>query len=275
MRPAAPTLRLLTLNLWNSQGPHRARLLHCARQLAVLSPDLLFLQEVRSGPALDQLAPLREALGVSEVIFEVVDPDSRGGPIGNAILSRYPIVGRAARRLPAPERDRRSVLCAHVQTPAGLWACACTHLSWELEAAAVREEQVQVVDAFLAEQPSQLPRALAGDFNCTPDSDVVRFLCGRSSLGGRSTYWRDAFARVHPHQDGWTWARRNPYLVRHVEPDRRIDFIFVQAPRPDGLAAILDARVVLDEPSEDGVFGSDHFGVFAELQGPELATSSG
>ena len=35
--------------------------------------------------------------------------------------------------------------------------------------------------------------------------------------------------------------------------------------KDDGPGAVLHARVVLDLPGADGVYASDHFGVFAEI----------
>src|SRR5262249_10303517 len=122
-----------------------------------------------------------------------------------------------------------------------------------------------VMDQAVRGYPSPLPRIVAGDFNCTPDSDVVRFMTGRASLAGTSTFWRDTFARRHPPDHGWPWGRPNPFAAKYPELDRRIDYIFVGPAQPDGSGAILDARLVLDVAGDDGVFPSDHFGVFAEI----------
>jgi hypothetical protein len=90
-------------------------------------------------------------------------------------------------------------------------------------------------------------------------------LTGRASIGGRSTYWRDAYQRRHPRSDGYTWAARNPFVARSVERNRRIDYIFVGPMREGGPGAIVHSRVVLDMPALDEIFPSDHFGVFAEI----------
>ena len=46
-----------------------------------------------------------------------------------------------------------------------------------------------------------------GDFNATPDSDEIRWLCGRTTLGGRRVAYQDAWARANPGQPGITWAQ--------------------------------------------------------------------
>ena len=259
------TLRVVTLNLWNTQGPIEGRMRHLCRKLPTLTPDVVLLQEVRRSKQIDQAAALAECID-AQIVFDAVDAHSPGGPVGNAILSRLPVRGHDAAELPSPAGDPRRVLCASIETPRGRMAVGTTHLSWELDAAIVRERQAVAADRFMRDFPSELPRVMGGDFNCAPDAEVVRFLTGRCSLEGQATYWRDSFARRHPHADGWTWARRNPFVARHIEPDRRIDFVFVACPHEDGCGTVADARVTLDEPDEAGVFASDHFALVVDLQ---------
>ena len=67
---------------------------------------------------------------------------------------------------------------------------------------------------------------------------------------------------------GFTWARRNPFTgkLRWLEPDRRIDYIFVTPMRRDGRGEIVRCDLVFAEPDADGCFGSDHFGVMADIR---------
>ena len=259
----------MTLNLWNTQGPVEARMRLLVRKLPTIEPDVLLLQEVRRGDEIDQAATLAAVLDAT-IVFDAVDPDSPGGALGNAILSRLPVRSHESAALPSPPGDPRRILCAAIDTPSGRVAIGTTHFSWELDAALTRERQAVAADRFMRDFPSDLPRMWGGDFNCAPDAQVVRFLTGRCSLEGQATYWRDAFARRHPHADGWTWCRRNPFVGRHIEPDRRIDFIFAGIPHQargleGGAGTVLDARVALDEPDENGVFSSDHFAVVVDV----------
>jgi endonuclease/exonuclease/phosphatase family metal-dependent hydrolase len=69
---------------------------------------------------------------------------------------------------------------------------------------------------------------------------------------------------------GYTWSNRNAFAAVALEPDRRIDYVFVGYPvRGDpehyGLGRIDRCRVVCDQ-AVDGVWPSDHFGVYAELR---------
>jgi endonuclease/exonuclease/phosphatase family metal-dependent hydrolase len=237
-------------------------------QLLALQPQVVALQEVREshpGQPPGQAQQLARALR-SEFRFGAADEHAADGPVGNAVLSRLPILRHTTLRLPtARASDHRAALRCDVQTPHGRLAIVSTHLSWELDAAPVREQQIVVLDEWAKDNAGEIPTVMAGDFNCTPDSLVHQFLTGRASLLGRGTYWRDAYQRRHPHSDGFTWSARNPWVVRNVERNRRIDFIFVGPMHDHGPGAVLHSRVCLDLPNVEDVYPSDHFGVFAEV----------
>ena len=130
-----------------------------------------------------------------------------------------------------------------------------------------RERQVVAVDAA-ARALGDAVHILGGDFNAAVDCDEIRFLLGRHTLEGRRAVWQDAFARVHPGEPGHTWTRANPATAElaHLELGRRIDLLLVSPERRDGRGRVLDARVVLDGPDEDGVWPSDHLGVCADVR---------
>jgi endonuclease/exonuclease/phosphatase family metal-dependent hydrolase len=146
--------------------------------------------------------------------------------------------------------------------------CHTTHLHWRLTDGVAREKQVLAIDEAIRSLPGDDPHMLGGDFNAAPDTDEIRFLCGKHTLAGRRTHWQDAYAVASPSMTGWTWARRNPSTewLAWLDRDRRIDYLFVSTERADGRARVHEARVVLDRAGEDGVYPSDHFGVLAEVQ---------
>jgi endonuclease/exonuclease/phosphatase family metal-dependent hydrolase len=261
-------VRVLTLNLWGEQPPLDRRLEIVTEACRALAPDVVALQEVRVVPGTvpNTAGTLAAALGWSWV-FEVATPWG-GGDEGLAILSRLPIARHAHAELPhAVPTERRIVLGAGIETPHGELAVFTTHLNYRLAEGVKREDQVVAVDAFAAAWESKLPKILVGDFNAVPESDEIRFLRGQHTSGGRRTFWQDAWVRCHGAEAGLTWARRNPCTARlgWLELDRRIDYVFVSPLFRDGRGAIRDCRIVLDEPDADGCFGSDHFGLLAEV----------
>ena len=263
-------LRILTLNLWGEQEPLGRRLELIIEACRALGPDVIGLQEVRVVPPSvpNTAETIARALGAN-FVFASATPWG-GGDEGLAIVSRLPIVRTRVEALPhAVDTERRVVLGAALDVGQGeLWAYT-THLNYRLADGGKREDQVAAVDAFIAAAPTpELPRILMGDFNAVPHSDEIRFLRGLHTHAGRRTYWQDAWERTHPDDKGYTWARKNPYTSRlgWLEPDRRLDYVFVSPMFKDGRGLIHDCRVILDVASPDGAWGSDHFGLFAEVQ---------
>lgn len=259
------SIRIVTLNLWNDRSGPERRLEVIAEDLRALEPDLVALQELREGPLVAQGTTLSRMIEM-HLAFGVVDASSPGGPIGNAVLSRYPIVRSTTHALPSSPRDPRGALQAVVTTPSGEVHITSCHLSSEPQAAPRREQQVLALDAICTTSDSA-HTFLCGDFNMAPTAAAIRFLTGNDSLAGCGTFYRDAWARRHPREEGVTYSSKNPCAVRWIEQNRRLDYIFVRGPvLQHGEHAVEDARIVLDVPAADGTWPSDHFGVFAVVR---------
>lgn len=258
------TVRVATLNLWNRLGPWEQRLPAIRAGIAAESPDVLGLQEVVSLEGFRQASMLAEGFG-----YHVVEGRHSAAvlPVGNAILSRFPIVRHEVIDLPTGDTiERRTLLHAEIDAPFGRLPVFVTHLNWRLDEGHVRELQVRfIADAIARICPPEktFPPVLMGDLNAEPDADEIRFLRGLTSLGGRRVYFADAwlYAGEGP---GTTFARRNPFTHVAHETDRRIDYIFVRTQEDRRRGEPIEARVAFDSPV-DGVFPSDHFGVVAVL----------
>jgi endonuclease/exonuclease/phosphatase family metal-dependent hydrolase len=262
------TLRILTLNIWNTEGPWPERAIRIRDWIARLDPDVIGLQEVVRGPAIDQLgelAPRGFATAHAPAVDFWRDPSAR---FGNAIASRWPIVEQEVTKLPdAGDGERRVALAATLEAPFGALGMVCTHLNWKFHHGWVREQQVAALGELLRRRRSRdaFPLVVLGDFNADPDSTEIRYLRGLHALGGRSLYLRDAWAEAGGGGPGITWSNRNPYARTALEPDRRIDYVFVAPPLRGGVGLVERCRVVCDE-ERDAVWPSDHFGVCAELR---------
>lgn len=264
------TFRVATLNIWNRFGPWEARLDAIRTTLRALGPDLVGLQEVvrldaGQGDSLDQARAIADGLG-----YHVAYGRAHDEPwLGNAALSRWPIVGSRTFELPrAGTNERRTLLFADVQAPFGSVPFFVTHLNWRFDEGHVREAQVReialCIESVVAGEG--FPALLVGDFNAESGSDEIRYLCGMTSLGtGRRVYFQDAFALAGDGSSGWTYARENPLAAPSSEPDRRIDYVFVRGRDERCRGHPVSARVCFDQPVE-GTFPSDHFGVVATLR---------
>lgn len=275
----ARALRLATINFWGTEPPLATRLDLAGRQLAALAPDVIGMQEVRpldgrSGrTTADALADSLDMSRVYEVTLRWADgaffAGHPGGEEGLAILSRHPIGEHRVTRLPdARPTEARILLSARIDHPAGQVWCHTTHLHYRLDDGLARERQVVAIDEAVRAIATDHPQLVCGDFNAPPDADEIRFLRGLHTLAGRRTHYQDAWQRIHPGEDGHTWASDNEHTrpLRSLDIDRRIDYVFVTTRRKDGRGSVLDCRRVLDERDGAGVCASDHYGVMADVQ---------
>jgi endonuclease/exonuclease/phosphatase family metal-dependent hydrolase len=259
-------LRVVTLNVWNLDGPWRLRRGEIVAWLEALEPDIVCLQEIIQTPdGRNQAQWIADAAG--GLHFAWSGRELRDGvQFGNAILSRWPVETSADHDLPHEPADgevQRLVLHARTR---GLDVFS-THLNWRFGDGAIRERQVMAladVVAASARPDAPLPPIVAGDFNAEPDSTEMRFLTGLTSLEGRSVYFQDAWRVAGGGGAGPTWDNRNPFAAAEHEPDRRIDYVLVGWRRDSGAGRVEAARVVCDR-ALTGTFASDHFGVLTEV----------
>ncbi|HEU0037463.1 MAG TPA: endonuclease/exonuclease/phosphatase family protein [Kofleriaceae bacterium] len=272
--PNEQRLKLLTFNTWGRTGPWAKRRALIVDGIRALAPDVVGLNEVwddADGNLADELAT---ALGGTWHVHHAPAYElAPGRTCGNAILARHPIEGGEGWRIPEPKGDTgRNLVHGVVVTPWGRLPVFVTHLSWMFHQSAARLLQLQQVRAWIGERapiergeaPSQtLPPVLMGDMNAEPESDEIRFVRGLMA-DPTGFYMADCFA-IRGEGTGHTWHRDNVYAAREHYPDRRLDYIFVRAPDRWHRGEPLACRVVLDEPRE-GVFASDHYGVYAEIR---------
>lgn len=260
------SFRVATLNIWQIFGPWNERLVAIREGLAALAPDVIGMQEVLRYEGLDQASVVGADLGYEMAWGKA--SDHHGFPLGNAILSRWPIARTEVIPLPqAGSDEHRSLLFAELASPFGNVPFFCTHLNWKFSHGHVRVAQVRAVAEAVARLApvSGFPPVVVGDFNAEPDSDEIRYLRGLTGLGGPCTYFADAFGVAGDGSPGVTFAKRNPHAEPLREPDRRIDYVFVRGPDDIQRGEPRDARVCFDQPASNGVFPSDHFGVVATI----------
>lgn len=262
-------VKVLSLNIWNRSGPWKERAERIREWIAALDPDVIGLQEVLRGQGVDQAAELLEGrayhLEFARAAGFWEDSDLE---FGNAVASRWPIVDREELALTdGAVRERRVALSVTLDAPPGPIAFTTTHLAFRLYHGWLRERQVmEVCDLVLRRRPrGGFPPILCGDFNAEPDSSEMRYARGLQAIDGRSVHLRDAWQEAGT-GDGTTWSNRNPYARTWREAERRIDYVLVGPPQRNGLGAVENCRVVCDD-ERDGVWPSDHFGVYAELRG--------
>jgi endonuclease/exonuclease/phosphatase family metal-dependent hydrolase len=267
-------IKVATWNLWWRYGDWRARRIAIASELRTLAADVLGLQEVWDAPEANLAEDLARECGYHHVCAPSPNPERfqkrLGDPevgIGNAILSRWPIVGTGGIRLPAGDAadEGRTALFARIDTPGGTLPFFTTHLNSGWAQSSIRSQQLATVGGLILEHGSgDFPPVFCGDLNAGPDFDEVRALSGKSDPLVPGVSLLDAWWFLNPLEPGWTWDRRNPHVDALNEPSLRIDYIFVGFPGPDRRGRPLTARL-FGTQALGGVWPSDHFGVAVEL----------
>ncbi len=259
-------MRVLTWNLWWRFGPWEARQPAITATLRRIDADVLALQEVWAEvDGVNQAAILAAELGYEHVFAPGFDDGNLA--FGLAVLSRWPIVSMEARALPSlPDVDElRLALKAEIEGPRGGFEVYTTHLNWRFDQSDVRQLQVRALAEMVAESDSRtFPAIMGGDFNADPLADEIRMLTGRAPVPVPRLVFHDAW-EVAGEGPGYTWSNANPFAACDLEPDRRIDYVFVGWPKARGAGHVVGAAVEGVEPV-DGIHPSDHYAVLAELR---------
>lgn len=264
-----------TWNVWWRFADWSARLPRLETTLRTLAPDIVGLQEVWRTPSDDLTARLGAATGLTHTVAAFSDRSDlwrrrtagEDAGIGNAVLSRWPVLGHHVLRLPdGGERDEgRLALHARVDTPAGTQDVFSVHVNSSPGHSHVRLVQVDAVVRFVDEvsRDADLAPVVVGDFNAEPDSDEMRRLGGYRTAGPvRGLYFTDVWQ--YEEQDrGYTWSRDNAHVRDTGEPSARVDYIWVanrpaRRPRVEGVG-----RFGVGAPGT--AWPSDHAGVWARL----------
>ena len=187
-------------------------------------PDVVALQELdsmtgRSGHR-DQLDELASRTGYHPIFGAAIDFD--GGQYGVGILSHE--IPLSIRRIPLPGEEPRVLLVVELED----YVIACTHLDLD-EAQRLASVPLIVEEA----QQWQKPFLLVGDWNDTPDSELLEVMTQHFTVlsGDEATYPAD-------------------------EPTECIDYVAVF----NGRAEAIDSHVI-DEPE-----ASDHRPLVVRVQ---------
>jgi endonuclease/exonuclease/phosphatase family metal-dependent hydrolase len=261
-------VRVMTWNLWGRFGPWQHRLEAITATIAEVNPDVCGLQEVWLAGQENLAGVLAERLGGEWRWARAArSSGAEDLSIGNAILTRWPILADAELHLPVPEGDQgRIALHARIETPGGVLPMFTTHFTHHLHASATRVAQAGHLAEFVAEHAAgcAYPPVVTGDLNAEPDSDELRLLGGRltaPAVDGQVLF--DLWRYADPADPGFTWSHTNGYQEDITIPDCRIDYILAGLPRR-GRGKVESVGLAGDAPV-DGMWPSDHFAVVADL----------
>ena len=268
-------VRIATWNLWGRYGPWEARLPVIIENLSAINADILALQEVWEDDTRNQADEIAAALGCTEPVY-AANLERDGVRSGNAVLSRWPIARHEVRVLPrrgAHERDRRRGRRAPVRVRGGRRAARTDPDVLRAPQLVGRPQRDppgagrrRSAASSARRGPASFPAVLCGDLNADPQSDEIRMLTGRAASPVPRVIFRDAWEAAGNTEPGYTWSNDNPFAAASLDLDRRIDHVMVGRPKLGGVGHVRRARTSPATYPIDGMWGSDHLAVVAELR---------
>ncbi len=226
---------LLTLNIhqgFNATG-RRSILEQLRSAVRTTGADVLCLQEVRGATSPDLVQANRLPAADYQFIADGLWPQCAygrnavftGGHMGNAVLSKFPIIRSHNHDVSVGRSEKRGVLCCELQLPdsAGSVHVACVHLGL---LGSHRRRQLQAICELSNSGvlPHDAPLIVAGDFNdWRLQSDAILARCGL----------REAFVAANG-RHARTFPARMPWfpLDRIYTRDLRMDRVEVLRGRP-------------------------------------------
>ncbi len=244
-------LRIMTLNINYYVAKHGAWLTRrdlIRQAIQAAEPDIIALQAVAVDPTFgegrDQATMLSRLLpAYRHVHFQPALKEPSGRMQGSAFLSRLPLAQTASLPLTflpgLEDTNPRVVLAASFALAAGTLHVINAHFSWVKEQALLNmKEALPFIAAFEGYS------LVVGDLNSTPDSDAMQQF--------RDAGWTDAWAALHPNDDGLTFESSQPTL--------RIDYAWMNQALKPQLRAI---EIIANQSGSGGTHASDHFGLLA------------
>lgn len=225
----AGSVRVLTYNTHHGEGTDgRLDLPRLAEVIRAARPDVVALQEVddrarRTGDV-SQWQTYAALTGWTARFGEAMP--FQGGFYGQALLSRWPLEEFAVHRLPGPaDQEPRIAVSARIRRPSGSsFRFVGLHLDASREDGS-RWDQAHRLNELFAHGTE--PTVMAGDFNATPDSRVMRVLFD---------HWTDA-AAAHPEP-----------TIPAESPRSRIDYVLL---RPASVWRVQSVTVLPESVASD------------------------
>jgi len=228
-------LTFMTYNLHFGQGmDDLLNLERIAQNILIDDPDIIGLQEVRAGritsQGIDMAFWLAKRLGMHYYFY---NPINNHHEMGNAILSKYPIILKNGYEIPSILMERIFLHCVVEISTILTIDVYCTHIGIRTEN---KSAQVDFLLHKITEIATSSNQVLMGDFN---------LLNNTAEIGRVLTYFNDTAAEFGAY------------------PRAPIDYVFAT-----GYQEITDSYVITDMlpgvnlPAE---FGSDHLPVVSTI----------
>ena len=271
-------IRVATLNTLNNPKLLSERGSLIIDELLEIQPDIICLQEVMKETPFNLPHCIQRDLKLAGYVFgDRVPTKYEGITSGNVILSKTEI---ASSRVIGPVSTSKEITSIAITTEVhgNRVDVISSHFAWGGDNEILRQQQAASIDKYarrIKDSHSDALVIVGGDFNTTPDSDMNRYLDGKTALGVSSTLWVDAYDTVGLPEEEMTSRVDNEFArstarsvgIRYPElvPPRRIDYIKAFGYTYGKTGSPLLCRRWADSTDHDGLTISDHYGLYADF----------
>lgn len=245
-------MRIATYNIWDSEVGMPMRFRQLVEEIIGIHADIICLQEVRDCETHDNFAL---NCGYPYSCWQE--------QTGLSVFSRFPL---------EKSSDFEYGTSAYIQWEGKILLVVNIHLPWEK--VSLREKAIVKIAADIANTRADYT-LLMGDFNCSENSSVHRFLKNEQSLLGADAYYFDlaeAFAEINGTKTTATLNfRENPRWgiaepKNTIEINQRFDRIMLKNPYPADLPKLQKCTVFGTGISKESkLAASDHYGIMVDI----------
>lgn len=248
-------MRIATYNIWNTDKAISERKWTILTQIQKINADIICLQEVVNYNYYEYIT--QKCNYQFSCFFNHTNEEE-----GLAVLSKYPI--RESKYI-------SNAIITVIEVDRYLISLANVHLSWD--SALKKEKEIINIVKNLDKIECDFS-FIAGDFNCSPNSSVHRYLLGQQSLYNEESnpYWYDLaesygdIKGIEP--DVTIDFRTNPRWngKNTIEVNQRCDCIFIRNPYPKDFPCLVCCDTFGKEIDfHTKLAASDHWGVLCDL----------
>lgn len=234
-----------TINTWKCDGNYNKRLELLGSRLDGYSVDLICCQEVFSSEEISTEKYLKDKLGLQSFYFpsrkkeRSVKDNNVMSFSGLCIFTNLLVTKEEQIYLPTHVNDgERTAQLLTITKEDKKIMVVNTHLTHLKNKSDLRAIQINEIIKHINFDGYDVV-FICGDLNATPDSEVIETLTKKHSFS--------AVLKNYPPTRG----------------EKCIDYIFYRAKTA---ISVKEATLILNQPSKDGIFPSDHFGILATLK---------
>lgn len=270
-------LRVATYNIWNAKRNWSRRLAGVVEEITHLDADVMALQEapVEAAPGVPLDQHFREQTAYAHILhLPYPGPaDKREWPEGLAFLSKLSIEDVSVNWDDGQSTDNSWAGRIVVRWGGNSIGIANVHLDWR-HAASRERHIVRIVRDLIDARRCDLD-LLCGDFNDDGDAATLQFLAGRVPIEGYRTRWHDLALEWHAERgeappvtlDFENNPRWKPMQI--ADPSKRFDRVYLRTVDPARAPRVVRVGLFGKDPTNClGIVPSDHYGLFADLDGP-------